>query len=320
MNTQAEMSIGQLCSKFRVKSSKSSHRWQRFVLVLLVGSAFISLATTVGIIAMLAVNAWGFFGSPEIELSRFLSDTTWTIGQTQGAIRYGIWPLLSGTLRITVIAMFLALPLGLITAIYLSEFAARSTRAILKPALELLAGIPTVVLGFFAIVFITPFLQNFIDDGFKTFNAASAGIAVGILCIPLVSSLSEDALQAVPRSLREGAYGLGATRFETTVFVVLPAATSGIVSAFLLALARAIGETMVVALAAGSTPTYSLDPRLQSQTMTGYIVNTFQSDTVTPGTVAYHSVYAVAVVLFLLTLTLTLLGQWVRRRFREVYQ
>jgi phosphate transport system permease protein len=289
------------------------------VSVLLVCS-FISLLTTVGIIAMLVLNSVGFFWSPEIELSRFLTDTEWTIGQTQGDVRYGIWPLLSGTFRITAIAMIIALPLGLILAIYLSEYAPRRTRAILKPALEVLAGIPTVVLGFVAIVFITPYILQNVDEGFKAFNATSAGIAVGILCLPLVSSLAEDALQAVPRSLREGALGLGSTRFETTIKVVLPAALSGIVSAFLLALARAIGETMVVALAAGSTPMYTLDPRLPSQTMTGYIVNTFQSDTVVPGSVAYHSVYAVAVVLFLITMTLTLLGQWVRKRFREVYQ
>lgn len=306
--------------RYRLKSAVSSERWQTFVVAGLLVCAMVSLSTTVGIIAMLVSNSIGFFASEEIELHRFLTDTEWTIGQTQGEVRYGILPLLSGTFRITAIAMIIALPLGLISAVYLSEYASRRTRSILKPALEILAGIPTVVLGFVAVVFITPYMLQSVDDSFRAFNAMAAGIAVGILCLPLVTSLAEDALQAVPLSLREGALGLGATRFETTVKIVLPAALSGIVSAFLLALARAIGETMVVALAAGSTPTYSLDPRMQSQTMTGYIVNTFQSDTVVPGSVAYHSVYAVAVVLFLITLSLTLLGQWVRKRFREVYQ
>ena len=293
---------------------------QRFAGLGLLACSSVSLLTTAGIIVMLVIGSWSFFASPEIELGSFLTDTAWTIGQTQGEVDYGILPLLSGTLRITFIGMVIALPLGLFSAIFLSEYASQRTRNVLKPALEILAGIPTVVLGFFAIAFVTPALQDWVLASFKTFNAASAGIAVGILCLPLVNSLAEDALRAVPLSLRESAYGLGSTKFETTVKVVLPAALSGIVSAFLLAFARAIGETMVVALAAGSTPTFSVDPRISSQTMTGYIVNTFQSDTVTPGSVAYDSVYAVAIVLFFITLTLTLFGNWVRGRFREVYQ
>jgi phosphate transport system permease protein len=304
----------------RVRSMVWSQWKQRIAGLCLLACSSVSLLTTVGIIAMLVIGSWSFFASPEIELTSFLTDTAWTIGQTQGEVDYGILPLLSGTLRITVIGMVIALPLGLLSAIYLSEYASQRMRNVLKPALEILAGIPTVVLGFFAIAFVTPALQDWVLESFKTFNAASAGIAVGILCLPLVNSLAEDALRAVPVSLREGSYGLGSTKFETTVKVVLPAALSGIVSAFLLAFARAIGETMVVALAAGSTPTFSADPRISSQTMTGYIVNTFQSDTVTPGSVAYDSVYAVAIVLFFITLTLTLFGNWVRGRFREVYQ
>ncbi len=311
---------GQWIPSYRLKSAVASQRWQGFVVAMLIVCSTITLATTVGIIVMLVTNSIGFFSSDKVELSKFLTDTQWTLGQSQGEIHYGILPLLSGTFRITAIAMLIAIPFGLITAVYLSEYASRRTRSILKPALEILAGVPTVVLGYVAIVFITPYFLQSLDDGFKAFNAASAGIAVGVLCLPLVTSLAEDALQAVPKTLREGALGLGSTKFETTMKVVLPAALSGIVSAFLLALARAIGETMVVALAAGSSPTFSLDPRLQSQTMTGYIVNTFQSDTVVPGSIAYHSVYAVAVVLFLITLMLTLLGQWVRRRYQEVYQ
>lgn len=300
------------------RSTLSSQRWSSFMTIVLVICSLISVLTTLGIIVMLVYEAAGFFASDQIQLSRFFTDTKWSVGQTQGEIHYGILPLLSGTLRITAIAMLIALPLGVITAVFLSEFASSRVRSILKPALEVLAGVPTVVLGYFAMVFLTPYLLQPLGD-FKTFNAASAGIAVGILCLPLVTSLAEDALRAVPRSLREGSLGLGATRFETTIKVVLPAAISGIVAAFLLALARAIGETMVVALAAGSTPTWTLDPRLQSQTMAGYIVNTFQSESVVPGSLGYYSIYSVAAVLFVLTFGITLLGQYVRRRFREEY-
>lgn len=305
-------------SDFRVRSSASSKRWQAAVVAGLVFCSLVSLATTVGIIAMLIIESWGFFADDRIELWKFLTGTKWTVGQTQGELSYGIWPLLSGTLRITGIAMLIALPMGLVSAVYLSEYASNRTRSILKPTLEILAGIPTVVLGFFAVKFITPYLLGYLGD-FKTFNATSAGIAVGILCLPLVTSLAEDALRAVPTRLREGAYGLGATRLEVTWKVVVPAALSGIISAFLLALARAIGETMVVALAAGSTPTFTLDPRLSSQTMTGFIVETFKSESVVPGTLGYFSIYAVAAVLFLITFGITLIGQIIRLRYREVY-
>ena len=287
---------------------------------LLIGCALVTLLTTVGIIYMLIKESMGFFAADNINLWDFLTGTKWSVGRTQddNNFDYGIWPLLSGTLRITVIAMIIALPLGLITAIYLSEYAPKRVRAILKPTLEIIAGIPTVVLGFFAVKFITPNLLAPLGD-FKTFNAAAAGIAVGILCIPLVASLAEDALRAVPRALREGAYGLGSTKLETTIKVIVPAALSGIISAFLLAIARAIGETMVVALAAGSSPTFTADPRVPSQTMTGFIVHTFKSESVVPGTTGYYSIYAVAAMLFLITFVITLVGQIVRKRYREVY-
>ena len=292
---------------------------------LLICCALVTLGTTVGIIYMLIKESMGFFASDDIDLWTFLTGTTWSVGRTQGKFDYGIWPLLSGTLRITVIAMMIALPLGLVTAIYLSEYAPKKVRAILKPTLEILAGIPTVVLGFFAVKFITPNILKplgdifQLDDNFKTFNAAAAGIAVGILCIPLVASLAEDALRAVPRALREGAYGLGSTKLETTLKVIVPAALSGIISAFLLAVARAIGETMVVALAAGSSPTLTADPRVPSQTMTGFIVHTFKSENIVPGTTGYYSIYAVAALLFLITFVITLIGQIVRMRYREEY-
>ena len=288
------------------------------MVTLLIGCALITVGTTVGIIYMLVKESMGFFAADDINIWDFLTGTEWSVGRTQGKFDYGIWPLLSGTLRITVIAMAIALPLGLVTAIYLSEYAPRKIRSILKPTLEILAGIPTVVLGFFAVKFITPNILSNLGD-FKTFNAAAAGIAVGILCIPLVASLAEDALRAVPRSLREGAYGLGGTKLETTLKVIVPAALSGIISAFLLAVARAIGETMVVALAAGSSPTFTADPRVPSQTMTGFIVHTFKSESVVPGTTGYYSIYAVAAMLFLITFGITLVGQIVRQRYREEY-
>jgi len=303
---------------FQVRSSIASKRWQALMVTGLVFCSLVSLLTTIGIIVMLVFESWGFFADDRIDIWKFLTGTKWTVGQTQGELSYGILPLLSGTLRITGIAMLIALPMGLISAIYLSEYASKRVRSFLKPTLEILAGIPTVVLGFFAVKFITPYLLEPFGD-FKTFNATSAGIAVGILCLPLVTSLTEDALQAVPNRLREGAYGLGSTRLEVTLKVVVPAALSGIISAFLLALARAIGETMVVALAAGSTPTFTMDPRMPSQTMTGFIVETFKSESVVPGTLGYFSIYAVAAVLFLITFGITLVGQIIRMRYREVY-
>ncbi|MFG0265232.1 MAG: PstC family ABC transporter permease, partial [Rhodopirellula sp. JB055] len=203
-------------------------------------------------------------------------------------------------------------------AIFLSEFASKRVRSVLKPTLEVIAGIPTVVLGYFAVLVVSPSLQFFSGGGFDTFNATSAGIAVGILCLPMVSSLSEDALHAVPLALREGAYGLGCTPFETSIKVVVPAALSGIISAFLLAFSRAIGETMVVALAAGTRATFTADPREQSQTMTGFIVEMIKSEN-EYGTVQYFSLYAVAITLFVITFGMTLVGQLIRRRYQEVY-
>ncbi len=252
-----------------------------------------------------------------VTLWEFFTGTQWNplLGNEK---HFGIWPLLCGTLLVTVVAMIVALPLGLVTAIYLSEYAPPRVRAVLKPTLELLAGIPTVVFGFFALMVITPTLNHVFQGAFEVYNAASAGLAVGILCLPIVCSLSEDALHAVPRSLREAAYGLGATRFEVSVRVVVPAALSGIVSAFLLAIARAVGETMIVALAAGSSPRLTLEPRQQVQTMTGYMVQMASGDVSNYG-VEYRSMYAVAATLFLMTLALTMLGNLIRRRFREAY-
>lgn len=276
-----------------------------------------TLLITVAIIGLLVGQTIEFFGMPEVSVADFLFGTEWNpdLGNEK---RFGIWPLICGTMWITVIAMLVALPLGLITAIYLSEYAPRRLRNFLKPTLELLAGIPTVVYGFFALAVITPFLKNGLGLPLDYYNALSAGIAVGILCLPTVASLSEDALRAVPRRLREAAYGLGSTKFDVSVKVVVPAALSGIVSAFLLAVARAIGETMIVAMAAGALAQLTINPFNQIQTMTGHMAQTATGD-LSNFDVKYYSIYSVALVLFVITLSLTFLGNVVRKRFQEAY-
>jgi phosphate transport system permease protein len=268
-------------------------------------------------LAVLTEETVRFFAQDEVNLREFFLTGVWSplLGEPK---RFGVWPLVCGTLLVTGVAMLIALPLGLVTAVFLSEYAPRRLRQLLKPALEILAGIPTVVYGFFALTVITPALKSCFD-GFNIYNAFSAGAAVGILCLPIVSSLAEDALQAVPRSLREAAYGVGGTRFDVAVKVVVPAALSGIVSAFLLAIARAIGETMIVALAAGSTPKLTLDPRVEVQTMTGYMVQIALGDASNFGP-EYLSLYAVAAVLFAVTFSITILGNRIRARYREAYQ
>lgn len=290
---------------------------EKGIFFLLICCGLFSVLITVAIIGVLLGETITFFNFEEVTLSNFLGSTQWTplLGATKS---FGIWGLISGTLLITAIAMCFALPLGLITAIYLSEYAPRKVRSALKPILEILAGIPTVVYGFFALTTITPILQ-WLHEGFNVYNAMSAGIAVGILCFPTVCSLAEDALQAVPKSLRDAAYGLGGTRFDASVKVIVPAALSGIISAFLLAIARAIGETMIVALAAGSRPQLTIDPRDEIQTMTGFMVQMAGGDVSNFGT-EYYSMYAVAFTLFLITLSLTMFGNVIRKRFREAYE
>ncbi|MCC9602132.1 phosphate ABC transporter permease subunit PstC [Stieleria sp. JC731] len=314
------MSLPKALQSKEFRSTRVGVLSERLIVFSLATCATITVLITIGIIYMLVSQSAGFFASDAVTLKGFLTDTEWTALQSKdlAKAKFGILPLLSGTLRVTAIAMLIALPLGLVTAIYLSEFASPRIRSWLKPTLEVIAGIPTVVLGYFAILVISPSLQ-FFTDGFATFNATSAGIAVGILCLPMVCSLSEDAMRAVPRSLREGAYGLGCTPFETSIKVVVPAALSGIVSAFLLAFSRAIGETMVVALAAGTLPTFTFDPSQQAQTMTGFIVEMIKSES-EYGTVQYFSLYGVAMTLFLITFGMTLIGQIIRRRFQEAYQ
>jgi phosphate transport system permease protein len=282
----------------------------------LVVTGALSVFTTIGIVYVLLKEALGFFGSPEVSLVEFFTGTTW-----QPAIgNFGIWPLVTATLMVSTIAMLVALPLGLATAIYLSEYASARTRGTVKPILEILAGIPTVVYGYFALTFMTPLLRRIFGDGVvQIFNTASAGIVVGILIIPLVTSLSEDALHAVPRSLREAAYGLGATKLETAIRVVVPAALSGITAAFVVAISRAIGETMVVAIAAGAGPKFTANPFESAETMTGHIVRISGGD-LSYDSIDYNSIFAIGLVLFVITLILNVISRRIVARFREVYE
>ena len=277
-------------------------------------AALVSIGTTLGIIGVLVFETVEFFR--EVPLWAFLTDTQWTPLFSEK--HFGIVVLLSATVLTSFGAMAVALPLGLLVAIYLSEYASPNVRRIVKPLLEILAGIPTVVYGYFALLFVTPILQAIIP-GTAVFNGASASIVMGIMILPLVSTMSEDAMVAVPRALREGAYALGATRFEVATQVVVPAAFSGIVAAFILAISRAIGETMIVAIAAGQSPTLTLNPLVPIETMTAYIVQVSLGDT-PYGSLEYRTIFAVGMSLFLMTLALNVVSQWVLARFREEYQ
>lgn len=276
--------------------------------------AFVSVLTTIGIVLTLIFETVEFFKA--VSIWQFLTDTQWTPLFTNK--QFGIIVLISATLLISVIAIAVALPLGLLAAICLSEYAPAELRKWLKPALEVLAGVPTVVFGYFALFTVTPFLQTFIP-GIQGFNALSAGIVLGISIIPLVASLSEDAIYSVPRSLREGAYALGSTKRETIISVVLPAALSGIVASFILAISRAIGETMIVTIAAGQNAQLGFNPLVPIQTMTAYIVQVSKGDT-PAGSLAYKTIFAVGMTLFLITLTLNVFSYWFVRRFREKYE
>jgi phosphate transport system permease protein len=277
-------------------------------------SGAVTVLTTIGIIWVLVSESWGFFS--EIPLKDFLFDTQWTPLFTQK--HYGILPLLTGTLLTTLIALFTAVPLGIVIAVYLSEYADQKFRGIIKPALEILAAVPTVVYGFFALTVVTPFLQTFIP-GVGTFNALSAGIVMGIMIIPVISSLSEDALYAVPKSLREASYGMGATKFQTAFKVVVPAASSGILVSIILGIARAIGETMIVAIAAGQQPTLTFDPREAVETITAYIVQVSLGD-VQHDSMEYKTIFAAGITLFIMTFLLNNISFWIRKKYQEKYE
>lgn len=274
---------------------------------------YFSILTTIGIVFILFEQAFEFF--QDVSIIDFLTGTEWTAAFDR---EYGVLPIVSATLLISLIAMVIALPFGLGAAIYLSEYAPSNVRAVVKPVLEVLAGIPTIVFGFWALTFLTPDVLQAVGIGVNTFNALSAGIAVGIMILPMVASLSDDAIRSVPLSLREGAYAMAGTKFEVSLQVIVPAALSGIAASAILALSRAVGETMIVAIAAGSRAQLSADSRLEMQTMTAYIVQLIGGEA-PRGTTRYLSLFAVGALLFAITLALNLVARYFVRRFREVY-
>jgi phosphate transport system permease protein len=290
-------------------------RWaERIIEAGLLGAAAGSVLVTVGIIVVLLSETIGFF--EEVSIVEFLFGTSWT--PLFASRHFGVLPLVAGTVLVSSIAMAFALPAGLLSAIYLSEYASGGVRRTLKPLLEVLAGVPSVVYGYFALLFVTPVLQRFLP-ALASFNALSAGIVMGVMILPMVSSLSEDALRGVPNSLREGSYALGATRAETILRVVFPAAFSGISAAVILAVSRAVGETMVVAIAAGQQPRLTLNPLVPVEAMTAYIVQVSLGDT-PAGTLEYRTIFAVGTLLFVGTFLLNIASFWLRERYREEYQ
>ncbi len=288
-------------------------RRERAIEAVLLLAACVSVFTTAGIVYVLLNESMAFFR--HVPLWDFLTDTQWT--PLFDDAHFGIIVLLAGTVTSSTVALLIAIPLGTIIAIYLSEFAGYKTREIMKPILELLSGVPTIIFGYFALLFVTPLLQRIYPE-LPGFNVLSAGIVMGIMIIPYVSSLSEDAMRAVPMSLREGAYALGATRFQTAVTVVVPAALSGIAAAYILGISRAVGETMILAVAAGMQPNLTLNPLEPAATITAFIVQVALGD-LPHGSIGYQTIFAAGLTLMLLTLFFNLLGYWMRRRYREAY-
>lgn len=306
----SETNVRELIAKNNAKKGGFSDKIVPIILGII---AAISILTTIGILFTLVTETITFF--TRVSLAEFLFTKDWN--PTGSDPKYGIWALILGTLKITVIATIVAVPIGLGAAIYLSEYASDKARRIIKPILEILAGIPTIVFGFFALTFVTPIIRTIIP-GLDSFNSISPGIVVGIMIVPVITSMSEDAMASVPSKIREGAYGLGSTRFEVVTKVVLPAAASGVVASIVLGISRAIGETMIVSLAAGSSPTSSLSLTSSIQTMTGYIVEVATGDA-TFGSDMYYSIYAVGFTLFVFTLIMNLISYWISKRFREEY-
>ena len=279
-------------------------------------SGFVSIFITLGIVYELGKEALLFFQMPEVSILESLTSIQWQ----PHTGNFGIWPLVTATLMTTIIAMSIAIPLGLAVAIYLSEYATPKARNILKPILEVLAGVPTIVYGYFALTFITPLLRSiFGKDVVEIYNTASAGLVMGILILPLITSMTEDALSAVPRSLKEAAYGMGGTRLEVALQVIVPAALSGIAAAIIIGISRAIGETMIVAVAAGAGPRFTLNPFKGAETITGHIVRISGGD-LSYDSIDYNSIFALGLLLFIITFTLNIISQGIVRRFREVYE
>lgn len=286
---------------------------ERFIETLLFGAALVSVFTTLAIVYILFTESLKFFA--HVPLNDFLFDTQWT--PLFDDAHFGIIVLLSGTITSSAVALAVAIPLGTVIAIYLSEFAPFKLREIAKPFLELLGGVPTIIYGYFALVFLTPLLQK-VFPGLPGFNLLSAGLVMGVMIIPYVASLSEDAMRAVPMALREGSYAMGATRLQTALRVVVPAATSGIASAYILGISRAVGETMILAVAAGMQPNLTFNPTESGATITSFIVQVALGD-LPHGSIGYQTIFAAGLTLMLMTLCFNMLGYWVRKRFREVY-
>ncbi len=288
-------------------------RRERWIERVLLAAASVSVITTVGIVFVLLSESWQFF--QQVSLAAFLTDSQWT--PLFSDAHFGIGVLLSGTLTSSAVALVIAIPMGTLIAIYLSEFAGHRTRETLKPLLELLSGVPTIIYGYFALLFVTPLLQKIYPE-LPGFNVLSAGLVMGIMIIPYVSSLSEDAMRAVPMSLREASYAMGATRYQTAVNVVFPAALSGVASAYILGISRAVGETMILAVAAGMQPNLSFNPLEPAATITSYIVQVALGD-LPHGSIGYQTIFAAGLTLMLVTLVFNLLGHWLRHKFREAY-
>lgn len=297
----------------RLKLDRFRHLKERVIEAVMFLAAFVSVVTTLGIVYILVSESAVFFR--QVPLSDFLFDRQWT--PLFDDAHYGIMVLLSGTITSSLVALAVAIPLGTIIAIYLSEFAPFAVREVAKPFLELLGGVPTIIYGYFALVFLTPLLQKIYPD-LPGFNLLSAGIVMGIMIIPYVASLSEDAMKAVPMALREGSYAMGATRLQTSLRVVMPAATSGIASAYILGISRAVGETMILAVAAGMQPNLTFNPTEPGATITSYIVQVALGD-LPHGSIGYQTIFAAGLTLMLMTLAFNLLGYYMRKKFREVY-
>jgi phosphate transport system permease protein len=296
-----------------LQAKRLRHVKERAIEFLLFLAASVAVVTTISIVVILLYESWAFF--QHVTLVEFLTGTEWT--PLFENARFGVLPLVAGTLVTAGVALLVAIPLGIVVAIYLSEFAPHKVRETVKPFLEMLEGVPTIVYGYFALLLVTPLLQTFMPD-LPGFNMLGPGIVIGIMIIPYVSSVSEDAMRAVPMHLREGSYAMGATRFQTAIKVVLPAALSGVVAAFILGISRAVGETMVVAVAAGQQPNFTWDPTEPAATITAYIVQVAMGD-LPHDSIGYQSIFAVGLLLVLMTLVFNILGHMLRQRFREAY-
>lgn len=313
INNSAAAGAAPLVVSERLAKNAFRHLKERLIEVLLFAAASVSVLTTVGIVWVLVSESFHFF--EKVPLLDFLTDTMWT--PLFAEPRYGILPLLAGTLTTSLVALVVAIPLGTVIAIYLSEFSRPAVRETVKPFLELLGGIPTIVYGYFALTVVIPVLQLFMPS-LSGFNMLGAGLVMGIAIIPYVSSLAEDAMRAVPMSIREGSYAMGGTKLQTALRVVFPAALSGILSAYILGISRAVGETMIVAVAAGMQPNFTMNPLESAQTISAYIVQVALGD-LPHGSLGYQSIFAAGLSLMLMTLALNLVGHMLRRRYREAY-